>query len=71
MEVPDSFKETKQFGRKHGQRVYKKGNRYYSRDIGQKNGDAHNGGIWKVFKETGGELKRVGTADADLNIFKK
>ena len=32
---------------------------------------SHNGGVYKVFKQEGGKLKRVGTADENLNIFKK
>ena len=31
----------------------------------------HNGGVFKVFKQEGGRLKRIGTADENLNIFKK
>lgn len=63
--LPEGFKETKEFGRQHGQKVYQKGNKYYSRDV-----DSHNGGEWKVFEKQEGRLKRVGTADKDLNIFK-
>lgn len=33
--------------------------------------DSHNGGVWKVFVKNGKRLKRIGTADEDLNIFKK
>lgn len=58
--------ETKEFGYLHGQKVYKRKNLYYSKDI-----DSHAGGIWKVFRNTGGKLERIGTADEDLNIFKK
>ncbi|WP_156623360.1 toxin C-terminal domain-containing protein [Moraxella nonliquefaciens] len=47
----------------HGQPVYKKGNRYIIPDI-----DSHNGGVWKIFDNKG---KRLGTADANLRIFKK
>ncbi|TCC97851.1 DUF6443 domain-containing protein [Pedobacter hiemivivus] len=65
-ELPDGFKETKEFGKPHGQKVYKKGNKYYSKDA-----DGHNGGSWKVFEKQGTKLKRVGTADKDLNIFKR
>lgn len=39
------FKVVKKFGYQHGQKVYKYGNRYFSRDI-----DMHNRGVWKVFK---------------------
>ncbi len=63
---PDGFKETKEFGRMHGQKVYKKGNKYISRDV-----DSHNGGVWKVFEKQGNKLKRAGTADKDLKIFKQ
>jgi hypothetical protein len=62
---PKGFKETKDFGYQHGQKVYEYRGKYYSRDV-----DAHNGGIWKVFESIGGKLKRIGTADKDLNIFK-
>ena len=31
----------------------------------------HNGGVWKVFELKGGKLKRIGTADKNLIIFKK
>lgn len=65
-ELPAGFKETNEFGKPHGQKVYKKGNKYYSKDA-----DGHNGGKWKVFEKQGTKLKRVGTADKDLNIFKK
>lgn len=65
-DIPKDFKETKEFGKKHGQKVYKKGNKYYSKDV-----DGHNGGVWKVFEKSGGKLKRIGTADKNLNIFKK
>ena len=65
-ELPDGFKETKEFGKQHGQKVYQKGNKYYSKDV-----DGHNGGSWKVFEKQGTRLKRLGTADKDLNIFKK
>lgn len=64
--VPKGFKETKEFGRPHGQKVYKYKGKYYSRDI-----DSHNGGVWKVFEKSGRGLKRIGTADKDLNIFKR
>jgi hypothetical protein len=68
--IPKDFKEVKEFGRPMGQKVYKKGERYYSRDVGNKGGTNHNGGVWKVFKNVGGKLKRVGTADKNLNVFK-
>ncbi len=63
--IPKDFKLTKQFGCQHGKKVYQYKGRYYSRDR-----DGHNGGIWKVFKRSGGKLRRIGTADKDLNIFK-
>ena len=31
----------------------------------------NNGGVYKVFEREGGNLKRIGTADENLNIFKK
>ena len=64
--IPDGFKETKEFGYNHGQKIYKYNGKYYSKDI-----DSHNGGEWKVFEKVGGKLKRIGTADKDLNIFKR
>ena len=64
--LPKGFKQTKQFGYQHGQKVYKYKGKFYSRDI-----DAHNGGAWKVFENVGGRLKRIGTADEFLNIFKQ
>ena len=33
--------------------------------------DKYNGGYFKVFEKIGGKLKRIGTADEKLNIFKK
>lgn len=48
----------------HGQAVYKKGNQYITPEVAP----AHNGGTWKIFNQKG---KRIGTADAELNIFKK
>ena len=59
-------KVCKSFGTKHGEKIFKLGNRYYSFDNTQ-----HNGGIYKVFEREGGNLKRIGTADKDLRIFKK
>lgn len=50
----------------HGQKVYEYQGKYYFRDV-----DSHNGGVWKVFVEVNGKLKRVGTADENFNIFKK
>jgi len=63
--IPKGFKEVKDFGYQHGQKVYRYKGKYYSRDI-----DGHNGGVWKVFENIGGRLKRIGTADHNLNIFK-
>ena len=69
--LPKGFKETKQFGYQHGQKVYEYKGKYYSKDIGSGNGlGSHNGGVWKVFEANGNRLKRVGTADENLNIFK-
>jgi hypothetical protein len=63
--IPAGFKETKKFGYQHGQKVYEYMGKYYSKDI-----DGHNGGVWKVFEIVGGKLKRIGTADETLTIFK-
>ncbi|MEM6817061.1 MAG: toxin C-terminal domain-containing protein, partial [Bacteroidota bacterium] len=65
VKIPKGFKQVKDFGYQHGQKVYKYKGKYYSRDI-----DGHNGGVWKVFENVGGRLKRIGTADGNLNIFK-
>lgn len=49
----------------HGQAVYKKGNRYITRDV-----DSHNGGVWKMadsIKNLGNKKTRMGTYDVDLN----
>ncbi|WP_378176376.1 DUF6443 domain-containing protein [Aquimarina sp. SS2-1] len=64
--IPKGFQLTKKFGFQHGQKVYQYKGRYYSKDI-----DSHNGGVWKVFEEVNGRLKRIGTAGADLKIFKR
>ena len=64
--IPKKFKQVKKFGYQHGQKVYEYKGKYYSRDV-----DSHNGGAWKVFEEVGGKLKRIGTADENLNIFKR
>ncbi|WP_270488277.1 RHS repeat-associated core domain-containing protein [Butyricimonas synergistica] len=63
--IPPGFKEVKKFGYQHGQKVYEYKGKYYSKDI-----DGHNGGVWKVFEAVGGKLKRIGTADETLTIFK-
>lgn len=63
--VPKGFKQTKEFGYQHGQKVYKYKVKYCSKDV-----DGHNGGVWKVFEEVSGELKRIGTSDENLNILK-
>ncbi len=60
------LKETKEFGRKNGEKVYKNWSKYYSGD-----NTLHNWGVWKVFKRVGNYLRRIGTADKNLNIFKK
>nr|MDA3798943.1 toxin C-terminal domain-containing protein [Kiritimatiellia bacterium] len=53
------FKPTKQFPfDSHGQKVYKKGTRYISKDI-----DSHKGGVWKLVNKKG---KRLGTYDLYL-----
>jgi hypothetical protein len=71
-DVPKGFKETKKFGYQHGEKVYEYKGKFYSRDVGSGNGrGSHNGGVWKVFEEKNGKLRRIGTADEDLNIFKK
>mgnify|MGYP000852408752 CR=1 FL=1 len=63
--LPKGFKQVKKFGFPHGQKVYKFKGKYFSKDI-----DRHNGGVWKVFEEVNGKLKRIGTADENLKIFK-
>jgi hypothetical protein len=65
--VPEGFKESKEFGRSHGQKIYynKKTNMYISRDV-----DSHNGGIWKgakSAKDLQSKKTRLGTYDGDLN----
>jgi len=69
--IPEGFSETKEFGLQHGQKVYKKGEKYISRDVGQKDGTSHKGGVWKEFKKVGGKLERIGTLDKDLNRIGK
>lgn len=57
------FKKTNY--KSHGQRVYKKGNRYITRDV-----DGHSGGSWKMadsVENLGRKSTRMGTYDADLN----
>ena len=68
--IPKGFKETKEFGKSHGQKVYKKGERYISKDAGQKDGSSHNGGVWKEFKKVGNKLVRTGTLDENLKRIK-
>jgi len=63
--IPKGFNQTKKFGYQHGQKVYEYKGKYYSIDA-----DGHGGGVWKVFEEIGGKLKRIGTADEKLTIFK-
>lgn len=64
--ISKGAKLCREFGFSHSQKVYKLGNRYYSWDV-----DKHKGGCFKVFEKKGGKLKRVGTADSNLNIFTK
>ena len=64
--LPKGFKEVKDFGYQHGQKVYSYKGKFYSRDV-----DGHNSGVWKVFENSGGKLKRIGTADHNLDIFKQ
>ncbi len=50
--------------RSHGQPVYRKGNRYITRDV-----DGHNGGAWKMadsVKNLGSKKSRMGTFTRDL-----
>lgn len=68
--VPKGFKLTKEFGRGHEQKIYQKGTVFITKDVGQKSGITHNGGVWKVMKRVGNKLKRTGTADENLKIFK-
>ena len=60
------FKQIRQFGYQHGQKVYQYNGKFYSRDI-----DSHSGGVWKVFEQQNGKLRRIGTTDENLNIIKK
>ena len=50
----------------HNEKVYEYNGKYYSFD-----NTSHNGGVWKLFAKNGGKLHRIGTADKNLNIFKK
>src|SRR5690606_31639315 len=69
--IPKGFKETKKFGYQYKQKVYEYKGKYYSKDVGSGNGmGSHNGGVWKVFEQHNGKLKRIGTADKNLKIFK-
>lgn len=58
-------KETKEFWYKHGQKVYKDWNKYYSKDV-----DSHNWWFWKVFEKQWNKLIRIWTADVNWKIFK-
>ena len=53
--------------RAHGQRVYKRGNEYITRDV-----DGHNGGAWKYAKGNWTNLlsksSRSGTYNRGLNV---
>lgn len=61
------MKETTEFGRIMGEKVYKLGSKYYSPEA-----SAHNTPMWwKVFEKSWGKLNRIWTADKNLNIFKK
>jgi hypothetical protein len=44
-----------------GQAIFKKGNRYFSRDV-----DGHGGSAWKEWKDAGAH-ERLGSLDRDLN----
>ena len=63
--LPKGFKLSREYI-SHNERVYEYNGKYYSFD-----NTSHNGGIWKVFVKKGGRLQRIGTADKNLNIFKK
>ncbi|WP_277491241.1 MULTISPECIES: toxin C-terminal domain-containing protein [unclassified Breznakia] len=57
------YKDTNQYS--HGQKVFRKGNRYITPDV-----DAHSGGVWKMadsIKNLGSKSTRMGTYDANLN----
>jgi len=57
------FKLDKGLGRLHGQDVFKRGNKFITRDV-----DSHIGGQWKVFEKRGGNLTRTGTYNGDLTV---
>lgn len=63
--LPKGFKPVKGM-LSHNEKVYEYRGKYYSFD-----NTSHNGGVWKVFELKGGKLKRIGTADKNLIIFKK
>lgn len=63
--LPKGFKLAHEF-MSHNEKVYEYNGKYYSFD-----NTSHNGGVWKVFIKKGGRLHRIGTADKNLNIFKK
>ena len=63
--LPKGFKLAREF-MSHNEKVYEYNGKYYSFD-----NTSHNGDVWKVFVKKGGRLHRIGTADKNLNIFKK
>lgn len=63
--LPKGFKLVKGIY-SHNEKVYQYKGKYYSLD-----NTSHNGGVWKVFEMRGGRLVRIGTADKNLNIFKR
>ena len=63
--LPKGFKVACEF-MSHNEKVYEYNGKYYSFD-----NTLHNGGVWKLFAKNGGRLPRIGTADKNLNIFKK
>lgn len=63
--LPKGFKLAREF-MSHNEKVYEYNGKYYSFD-----NTSHKGGVWKVFVKKGGRLHRIGTADKNLNIFKK
>lgn len=63
--LPKEFKLAREF-MSHNEKVYEYNGKYYSFD-----NTSHNGGVWKVFIKKGGRFHRIGTADKNLNIFKK
>ena len=74
-DIPEGFKPVKEFGRPHGQKVYKYKGKYYSKDVGSDGSGnmrgPHHGGRWKRFIKKNGKLKRDGTVDENLNKINK